>query len=118
MKNYYWNLESWGDAYPPENAEEIVSSANEMIDAFIDANPDADDDMICAYSEKLWNGYCVYEDTVQEIIEEKLFDVAVNLMDDDIREAIHDRLAPCSEYVFLLFYMIQHEEKFHEAFTV
>ncbi len=58
MKTYYWSLESWGDAYPPENADDIIEKANAAIDRYIDENPDADDDMISAYSEKLWESYC------------------------------------------------------------
>lgn len=61
MKNYYWSLESWGADYPPENADEIIDAANEKIDAFIAENPDADEDMIAAYSEKLWEEYCAEE---------------------------------------------------------
>ena len=58
MKKYYWTLESWGDQDPPENADEIIEIANAAIDRFIDDNPDADDDMIAAFSEQLWNEYC------------------------------------------------------------
>lgn len=58
MKSYYWTMESWGDAYPPENASEIIDAANEKIDAFIEANPDADEEQIDDYSEKLWDKYC------------------------------------------------------------
>lgn len=58
MKNYYWTLDAWGADYPPENADEIIDAANEKIDAFIEANPDADEEQIAAYSEKLWDKYC------------------------------------------------------------
>ena len=58
MKNYYWSLESWGDAYPPKNADEIIEIANAAIDRFIYDNPDADDDTIAAFSEKMWEDYC------------------------------------------------------------
>lgn len=43
--NNYWTTESWGDAYPPENADEIIAAANEMIDAGAD-------------SEALWARFC------------------------------------------------------------
>lgn len=118
MKNYYWNIESWGEAYPPENADEIIDAANEKIDAFIAANPDADDSEIFEYSGRLWEDYCQYDDTVREIIDGGLFDQAVELMDDNIREAIHAELAPCSEYIFLLEYMIRHSAKYGEDFTI
>ena len=59
MKNYYWTIESWGDTYPPENADEIISDANEKIDAYIEAHPDADEDEISSYSDSLWELFCM-----------------------------------------------------------
>lgn len=55
MENYYWNAESWGDAYPPENAEEIIDEANDMIAAVeaVDGEDAAE-----AFSERLWDLYC------------------------------------------------------------
>lgn len=43
---------------------------------------------------------------------------AVNLMDDDIREAVHADLAPCSDQEFLDEYCKRHYEKYHEEFTI
>lgn len=56
--------------------------------------------------------------TAKEIIENGLYDAAVNLMDDEIREAIHAELAPCTEEEFLEEYMKRHEEKYNEQFTI
>ena len=56
--------------------------------------------------------------TAKEIIENGLYDAAVNLMDDEIREAIHAEMAPCTEEEFLEEYMKRHEEKYNEQFTI
>ena len=56
--------------------------------------------------------------SAQEIIDNGLFDAAVALMDDDIREAVHADLAPCSDLVFLEEYMQRHKEKYGIAFVI
>lgn len=40
-----------------------------------------------------------------EIQERGLWGAIVEMMDDDIRERVHDRLAPCSEAEFLAAYL-------------
>ena len=42
------------------------------------------------------------------------FDAVVALMDDEIRESVHDKLAPCDEQIFFDEYAKQHKEKFGE----
>lgn len=54
MKNF-WSIESWGDACPPENADEIIDRANELIEAFAESH---DDEETANYSESLWERYC------------------------------------------------------------
>lgn len=54
----------------------------------------------------------------EEIIDENLYDAAVNLMDDQIREELHNELAPCSNLEFLEAYCKKHKEKFGEEFTI
>ena len=46
------------------------------------------------------------------------FEAAVNLMDDEIREALHSELAPCTEQEFFDAYCKAHEEKYGEEFAV
>lgn len=46
------------------------------------------------------------------------FEAAVNLMDDEIREALHGELAPCAEQEFFDAYCKAHEEKYGEKFSV
>lgn len=58
------------------------------------------------------------EYTAQEIIENGYYASAVALMDDEIREAVHADLAPCSEVEFLEEYMRRHEAKYGVAFTI
>ena len=56
--------------------------------------------------------------TAKEIIEAGLFETAVNMMDDEIREELHRELAPCSEVEFLEAYMERHEQKYNEEFEI
>jgi hypothetical protein len=47
------------------------------------------------------------------------FDAAAYLMDDDLREELHDKMAPCSDQEILDAYVIAHAEKFGgEVFVV
>ena len=46
------------------------------------------------------------------------FDAAVNLMDDEIREAVHADLAPCTDQEFINEYAKRHEAKYGEAFEI
>lgn len=46
------------------------------------------------------------------------FDAAVNLMDDEIREAVHADLAPCTDQEFMDEYAKRHEEKYGEEFVI
>lgn len=43
---------------------------------------------------------------------------AINLMDDDLREAVHADLAPCTDQEFLDEYARRHLEKYGEEFRV
>lgn len=46
------------------------------------------------------------------------FEVAVNLMDDEIREQLHDEFAPCTEQHFFDEYCKAHEEKYGEEWEL
>ena len=46
------------------------------------------------------------------------YDAVVNLMDDDIRESLHDALAPCTAQVFVDAYQIQHFLKYGSALRI
>lgn len=50
--------------------------------------------------------------------EEIDFEVAVSLMDDEIREDLNRELAPCSEQEFFQAYEKAHEEKYGEEFQI
>lgn len=50
--------------------------------------------------------------------EEVNFDACINLMDDEIREAIHAELAPCTEQEFLDAYVDRHYDKYGEQFKI
>ena len=42
------------------------------------------------------------------------FDVVVSMMDDEIREAVHWDLAPCTDQMFFDEYVKRHAEKYGE----
>ena len=46
------------------------------------------------------------------------FEVAVSLMDDEIREDLNRELAPCSEQEFFSAYEKDHAEKYGEEFQI
>ena len=56
--------------------------------------------------------------TAQEIIENGMFHAAVELMDDEIREAVHQELSPCTDEEFLTEYMKRHAEKYGVDFEI
>lgn len=54
----------------------------------------------------------------KEIMEAGLYDAAVNLMDDEIREAVHRDLSPCTDEEFLTEYCKRHLDKYGTEFVV
>lgn len=46
------------------------------------------------------------------------FDTAAELMDDEIREQLADKLAPCSEQEFFSAYETAHAEKYGEEWEL
>ena len=56
--------------------------------------------------------------TAKYIIENGFFQAAVMLMDNELREAVHEDLAPCTDKEFLLEYMKRHKEKYGIDFVV
>lgn len=46
------------------------------------------------------------------------FDAAVNLMDDEIREMLHEEIAPCTEQEFFDAYCKAHEDRFGEEWEL
>ena len=45
------------------------------------------------------------------------FEATVQMMDDEVRESVHEDMAPCSEQEFFDEYCKRHEAKFGEPFT-
>lgn len=52
------------------------------------------------------------------IIRSGLYDTAVSLMDDDIREELHAHPAPCTDQEFLEAYQEEHEKKYGKPFEI
>lgn len=46
------------------------------------------------------------------------YETAVNMIDDDLREEIHGKLAPCTDQEFFDEYAKRHEEKFGEIWEL
>ena len=46
------------------------------------------------------------------------FDAAVNMMDVEIREELHNELAPCTDQEFMDAYVKAHEVKYNEQFEI
>lgn len=46
------------------------------------------------------------------------FDAAVMLMDDEIREDIHSKMAPCTDQALIDAYVSAHEDKYGGEFQV
>ena len=46
------------------------------------------------------------------------FDAVVNLMDDEIREGLHNEIAPCTEQEFFTAYENAHEAKYGEEWEL
>lgn len=46
------------------------------------------------------------------------FDVAVSMMDDELRENIHNDLVPCTDQAFFDEYARRHERKFGEEWEL
>lgn len=61
-----------------------------------------------------------WETPVEELLEQLTianWESIAALMDDDIREAVHRDIAPCTDREFLEEYQKQHIEKYGEEFT-
>ena len=54
----------------------------------------------------------------KEIIENGMYDAAVNMMDDEIREELHRDMVPCTDEEFLEAYMKAHKVKYGEDFEI
>lgn len=51
------------------------------------------------------HSYMSADEAMPEILADDLWDVVVDRMDDDTREAVHAELAPCTELEFLTRYL-------------
>lgn len=56
IKSLFWTYESFGSDFLPEDADEVIDHANELIEAYAAEHDDLD--MVKNYSEKLWDEYC------------------------------------------------------------
>lgn len=61
----------------------------------------------------VWDEQSVYDENGNPVN----FDAAVQLMDDEIREELHNEIAPCTNQKFLSEYAKLHEQKYGEGFA-
>lgn len=66
---------------------------------------------------EIWNELCAAY-VVNEDGKAIRYDVAVEMMDDELREEIHSEISPCTDQEFFDEYVRRHREKFGEEFTV
>lgn len=112
MKQYI-NAESFG-AECPENWEEIAEEINTIINK--QAGDDADQETV----NEIWDKYFAGEiGTVTNSWGVAVdFKVAVNMMDDGIREKLHMDLAPCTQQEFFDKYAEEHETVYGEEWEL
>lgn len=68
----------------------------------------------CNHSEQIADILEILGDEPNPIIAH--WDAIVELMDDELREQVHDELAPCTEEEFFARYCELHEQKYGEPF--
>ena len=59
MKKDFWTVDSFGAGYIPENYEEIISMANDMIAEYA---KDHNEEEMKNFSETLFERYCMTEE--------------------------------------------------------
>lgn len=100
--------EDW-DVLDPEDEREISNRGTILasITAYeLDEDGDYDVDKPIARTER----------AIAKVMIPETWDALVNLMDDDLREQVHQELAPCTNAEFLKRYAELHKQKYHEDF--
>lgn len=92
-----------------------TTSPIEELEAIVgeDASPEK---LIAIWKDTLYSSN--YYDEAKEMVDNDYSAQATNLMDDDIREHLHEALAPCDDITFLTAYMEEHKHKYGENFTI
>ena len=54
----YWSVDSWGNGYPPINANVIIDVANSQIDEWIEKNPDYYESELKDFVDMQWETFC------------------------------------------------------------
>ena len=128
MDSFDWNC--------PLNLAEIAEYMNNLID---DYSEDHTEEETHQYADEIFTAYCneelsgcpepIYDDQwksnhheeiekADEIVCNGKYDLAVSLMDKDLREELERRILPCDDEEFLAVYIVFHEKKYNEAFCV
>ena len=59
-----------------------------------------------------------WQEEAQEMINRFNWEVIASYMDDEIREKLHFKLAPCSNEEFLVEYLALHYKKYGSEFSI
>ena len=90
-----------------ETALRILSACEEVwLDSYVEQN--------APYDEQ-WRGFVKVVNEDGDVI---YYEYAVAMMDDDLREELHSKLAPCLEQEFFNEYCRAHRKKFNEDFIL
>lgn len=111
--------------YQTEDDCDVEAIVEEMQAAYSDVMPDGGDVRTLAeYDGETFraiarkHGICDSVNVMDEDGREVYFDAAAEYMDDDIREALNHKMAPCSPQAFYDAYCAAHREKYGEDFVI
>ena len=117
MREYIDSLEANSNPKTETEWRKIIAAE---IDDLRSQNPEVkvvDIDEAIAQLES--DGYVIdYSDDAKALLQDASMETITAYMDDDIREAVHRDLAPCSDEEFLTEYLAKHYQAYGEMFTV
>ena len=122
MKNYeatYDAIASLYDNTIDRNPITLEQAEQDLRNFRAELDPDMDgewlEDLTAEEYAEIWNSFdTAYDEDGNEII----WELATQFMDDEIREELHAKLAPCTKQVFWDEYCKAHEEKYDEPFRL
>lgn len=114
------HLGSWDvDQYRAWLAEDPSNTPEVLVEELISTGTIAEEDRESTLRFLRNENPTAYVRDARELLARGIpWDAIAVLMDDDIREEIHYRLAPCSDLLFLAAYMERHYEHVGEPFIV
>jgi hypothetical protein len=93
-------------------AEKYDVTVASLVESLMDYLPDVEEDLKANARE------AEAMDRAKQMLENASLDSIAELMDDEIRDRLHQMYAPCNDAFFLKKYIIKHKAKYGEAFTI